>query len=152
MFPPASRKVKTLGNLAMIVSGDVAATLATASLVTVGCSGGWRDWDQVGAGGRVGLARSLAVLAGPDWRTCIGFCQSGAAGLVLCRGSRHSLSTWTWRRATDDAIEVMLLRILSRSTVPGPGASLPPETSGMSCSALSVSSTSMSSALSLDPE
>ena len=140
VFAPASRRMKTLVNLAMLRLGAVSATLATVLLVAVVFSRGWRAWTRVGAGGRVRFTRPLSVRVGSSWRACVGYCRSGAAGLVRCGESRLSLSAWYWRRVMDNARPMMLSIILSRSTVPGPGASCPPTTPGKSCSGSSFSS------------
>ena len=65
MFAPDLSRVRTPGNPAMLGLVDVASTLSTVSLVTVGFGWGWRAWDWVGVSRRGGVVGSLVGRAGP---------------------------------------------------------------------------------------
>ena len=71
----------------------------------VGKVGAW-------AGGNV-VATCFLVPAVPTWQACVSARLSGAACLVLCWGSRCSLSAWTCKRVTEDARALMLSRVWS---------------------------------------
>ena len=65
------------------------------------------------------------VLVIHAWRAWIDARLSGAACLVLCWGSRRSLSAWTCKRVTEDSRVLMLSSIWSIWTDPALGASFP---------------------------
>ena len=99
----------------------VAATLATVSLITLRFFAGCWDW----VGRCIRRGRGIAPLNGcaiPTWHDCIGRLQSGAVQLVHHRGRFRSLSAWNLIRDMEEDRELMLARILSRLTTPGPGA------------------------------
>ena len=110
----------------MLGLGAVDDTLAMMSQVCFTCARvgvGWtvgvpRAWvgavETAGAGeGRNvgGPCRLVPVV--PAWRSCVGTHLSRAMCLILCWGSRGSLSDWTCKIETEDAIVLMLSRIWS---------------------------------------
>ena len=63
-----------------------------------------------GSGGNI-FSPFFLVPVVPAWRACVGARLSGAECLVLYWVSHRSLFAWTCKRATDDAISLMLSMI-----------------------------------------
>ena len=118
MCAPALRRVKIPRNPEILRLGAVSAYLVKVSLMKMwACDG---TGGKVGvlivwvrAVGKVGFPCLLGVLISPAWRACIGACLSGATVRLLCWGIRCSLSTWTCKKAMDNARALMISKIWS---------------------------------------
>ena len=117
MFAPSSRRAKMPGNPGTLGSGTLAYTPAMVLQVRrtgVRVRAGWKFFACAGEVRKAGSgAGGSLVPVVPTWQACFGACLSGAAFLVLCWGSRRSLSAWTYKRETEDARALVLSRIWS---------------------------------------
>ena len=114
VFAPYFSRLKMTGIPKPLGSGSMADTPAMVSQVRctgvrfgAGCKvgvpcacDGALVMSGSGAGGNV-LAPCRLVLVVTAWRAYVGARLRGAACLVLCWGSRRSLSTWTGRQSAD---------------------------------------------------
>ena len=117
VFAPSSRRAKMPRNPGTLGSGTVAYTPAMVLQVRrtgVRVGAGWKSFACAEAVGKAGAgAEGSLVPIVPTWQAYFGACLSRAAFLVLCWGSRHSLSAWTYKRETEDARALVLSRIWS---------------------------------------
>ena len=80
-----------------------------------------------GGGGGLGARASFYI---PTDCSCVCCLRSGAVQLVCHEVRRRSFFTWTWSRATEEARSLILVRIMYRSAVPGPGTYFSPSLGG----------------------